>query len=66
MRRIAALASAAALTGGVLLLASPASAIECPPGTRLRTFIVAGRVVNVCVPEFHCDPVACDPFMWID
>lgn len=61
MRVTLSLVSAAALAAGTIALsATPASAIKCPPGTRLQKVVVAGQERNVCVPDYHCDPVSCD------
>jgi hypothetical protein len=55
-------ALAAALFGGVLL-AAPAPAVECPPGTDARTARVAGHTQTVCVPGVYCFPLGCDPWL---
>ena len=58
---------AAALAAGALSVAAPAaSAIQCPPGTVLRSITVADRKINYCVPYVQCDPGSCDPIYWLD
>jgi len=56
-------ASAALAAGSAVLLGSgPASAINCPDGTRYQVVTyVADRAVGTCLPWLHCDPAACPP-----
>lgn len=49
--------------GGALLLAAPASAVECPPGTDARTVRVGDQTRTVCVPGIYCFPLGCDPWL---
>ncbi len=60
MKRLLALAAIAA-TGSILVGSAPASAINCPAGTRAETVHVPGtdRTVTVCNPIIYCDPAAC-------
>lgn len=48
---------AAALAGSVFAV-TPASAINCPPGTTPATL---PNGTGYCKPVVHCDPMACEP-----